>query len=317
MALKRFIIGLMLAFVLCWVPGWVSAVSDPVPVPANSAAITGIRDDRQFADLYRRRSDSTPIPTWASIPSLGGKSANDANVPIYIPKFDQSTLKDLGLIDTMLEAIDGEIRAVSKMVPHRRNSNSLAGRRSSQFLKTMARRLHGAAVLWNATDVFLNGATPDIEMAGVPLLQIGGAAIGGAIVTSGLFTAAYLFGTAGTGVAISSLSGAAATNATLAWLGGGTIAAGGGGMVAGTALVATGVGIAVIGATLAAKPVWNYFDRRERNSINHFVEQALAKSELLDFEGGLGHQLFRERAEIQRLLEQKQRELATLQPPAK
>ena len=38
------------------------------------------------------------------------------------------------------------------------------------------------------------------------------------------------FATASTGTAISSLSGAAATNATLAWLGGGSIAAGGGGM---------------------------------------------------------------------------------------
>lgn len=44
-------------------------------------------------------------------------------------------------------------------------------------------------------------------------------------------------GTAGTGAAISSLSGAAATNATLAWLGGGTLAAGGGGVAAGGAVL--------------------------------------------------------------------------------
>lgn len=60
--------------------------------------------------------------------------------------------------------------------------------------------------------------------------------------------------TAGTGTAISSLSGAAAESATLAWLGGGATAAGGGGVVAG-GMVMTGVAVApallIGGITLA------------------------------------------------------------------
>lgn len=51
--------------------------------------------------------------------------------------------------------------------------------------------------------------------------------------------------TASTGAAISSLSGAAAANATLAWLGGGSLAAGGGGMAAG-AVVLTGIAAAPV-----------------------------------------------------------------------
>jgi hypothetical protein len=57
---------------------------------------------------------------------------------------------------------------------------------------------------------------------------------------SGALTGAAVYGTVGllasasTGTAISALSGAAATNATLAWLGGGAIAAGGGGIALGT-----------------------------------------------------------------------------------
>lgn len=64
---------------------------------------------------------------------------------------------------------------------------------------------------------------------------------------------------AGTGTAISSLSGAAASNAVLAWLGGGSLAAGGGGVAAGTvvlgAITATAtVGLAVVAVgTLASK----------------------------------------------------------------
>jgi hypothetical protein len=50
---------------------------------------------------------------------------------------------------------------------------------------------------------------------------------------------------ASTGTAISSISGVAATNATLAWLGGGTLASGGGGVAAGGALL-SGVAAAPI-----------------------------------------------------------------------
>ena len=59
-----------------------------------------------------------------------------------------------------------------------------------------------------------------------------------AIAPSAAMAFATTFGTASTGAAISSLSGAAATNAALAWLGGGAAAAGGGGMAAGNTLLA-------------------------------------------------------------------------------
>lgn len=73
------------------------------------------------------------------------------------------------------------------------------------------------------------------------------AGVAGGIAASGATTAAVTaFCTAGTGAAISGLSGVAATNATLAALGGGTIAAGGGGM----ALGATVLGGATLGAGL-------------------------------------------------------------------
>lgn len=63
---------------------------------------------------------------------------------------------------------------------------------------------------------------------------------------------ATTFGTASTGTAISTLSGAAATNAALAWLGGGAVAAGGGGTAAGSALLAMAgpIGWTIAGATL-------------------------------------------------------------------
>lgn len=89
--------------------------------------------------------------------------------------------------------------------------------------------------------------------AGLLLGGIGGAAIGtaGGFAAAGATTAAVMaLGTASTGTAIASLSGVAATNATLAALGGGAIAAGGGGMALGTTVLGAatlGVGLLVGG----------------------------------------------------------------------
>jgi len=65
----------------------------------------------------------------------------------------------------------------------------------------------------------------------------------GKALASGSIGMAGRIGVASTGTAISELSGAAATNATLAWLGGGSLASGGGGMALGS-LVLNGITVA-------------------------------------------------------------------------
>lgn len=92
------------------------------------------------------------------------------------------------------------------------------------------------------------------EMQQFAATVAGGAAAGiagGALTAFGAYNAAMTFATASTGTAISALSGAAASNATLAFFGGGSLAAGGagmaggmmvlGGLVAGPALLAMGL----------------------------------------------------------------------------
>jgi hypothetical protein len=85
-------------------------------------------------------------------------------------------------------------------------------------------------------------------------IAVGATSVAGVVAVAGPATAmglATAVGTAGTGAAISGLSGAAANAAALAWLGGGTIASGGGGMAGGTALLGMfgpiGLAIGVIG----------------------------------------------------------------------
>ncbi|MBR0497154.1 MAG: hypothetical protein IJJ71_13405 [Treponema sp.] len=81
-------------------------------------------------------------------------------------------------------------------------------------------------------------------------------ALGGALTAFGAYSAAMTFATASTGTAIATLSGAAATNATLAFFGGGSLAAGGLGMAGGAAVLGglvAGPALAVMGFVIGAK----------------------------------------------------------------
>lgn len=73
-------------------------------------------------------------------------------------------------------------------------------------------------------------------LSGIGVSLVGGVGAG-TLTALGAYGAVAAFGTASTGAAISGLSGAAASSATLAWLGGGALAAGGMGIVGGTAVL--------------------------------------------------------------------------------
>lgn len=138
--------------------------------------------------------------------------------------------------------------------------------------------------------------------AGVLLGSLGGAAAGtaGGMAAAGGVTAAVMaLGSASTGTAIASLSGVAATNATLALLGGGAIAAGGGGVALGSTLLGAatlGVGLMVGGAIFAftgsklsdkADEAWDQMKRAEEKIdtvctfLNELKEIAVAYKETL------------------------------------
>ena len=91
-------------------------------------------------------------------------------------------------------------------------------------------------------DAFAGALTADVNW----IKGAGMAALTGAGISAGIPSAVTALGAASTGTAISSLSGAAATNATMAWLGGGALSAGGGGVALGTAAL----GVVTVGPTL-------------------------------------------------------------------
>ena len=99
--------------------------------------------------------------------------------------------------------------------------------------------LRSSAAMENLTDCQIDkGSIAELEkLSAKAATMVSGVAGGlgaGALVAFGAYGATMTFATASTGTAIASLSGAAATNATLAFLGGGSLAAGGLGVAGGT-----------------------------------------------------------------------------------
>lgn len=107
------------------------------------------------------------------------------------------------------------------------------------------------------------------SMATDMLSGLGEGAAAGALLAFGAYSAVGLLGTAGTGTAIASLSGVAASNATLAALGGGTLAAGGLGVAGGMAILGgliAGPALAITGFTMSAKADENLENAKSRRA---------------------------------------------------
>ena len=119
----------------------------------------------------------------------------------------------------------------------------------------------------------------EIAQAGVASLGVG------ALAGIASYGGAMMFASASTGTAIAALSGAAATNATLAWFGGGALAAGGLGMAGGTAIlggIVAGPVLAVAGFIMSAKADENIAHARKvRAEAQDAIEKMKTMSDFM------------------------------------
>ncbi|SFC25385.1 hypothetical protein [Streptococcus equinus] len=127
-------------------------------------------------------------------------------------------------------------------------------------------KLKEIQVQWKQQADKIEAEFKNMEMKAVSMTAVG---VGAGVTVAAMGPTAAMgvattFGVASTGTAISSLSGAAATNAALAWLGGGALTAGGGGMAAGESLLllAGPAGWAIAGIS-ALTTLGVFFKRRE------------------------------------------------------
>lgn len=115
--------------------------------------------------------------------------------------------------------------------------------------------------------------------------KIAGGAAGGAAAAYAVYGGVMALGAASTGTSIATLSGAAAYNATMAAIGGGSLAAGGFGMAGGAAILG-----GVVAAPVLAIAGWAFASHAEealskaqqtRREVNKFIEQVETSCEYL------------------------------------
>jgi len=117
------------------------------------------------------------------------------------------------------------------------------------------------------------------EGASIKALEILGgvatSAVSGALTAAGIYGLVSGLATASTGTAIATLSGIAAQNATLAWLGGGALAAGGGGVALGTV---------VLGSLIAGPSVLvgSFFMHAKASKVEKEVERCVSEMDVAE-----------------------------------
>lgn len=143
----------------------------------------------------------------------------------------QAAAKQLDTVENLINSIAKSPKKIEKSV-------TTISVHKDTFKKTVEYAEEQKKTLENAAK---GGGTGVLAAAGIA-----------GVAPSAAMWVATTFGTASTGTAISALSGAAASNAALAWLGGGAAAAGGGGVAAGQALLALAgpIGWGVAGGTV-------------------------------------------------------------------
>ncbi|GAA8869018.1 hypothetical protein HpEKA13_10090 [Helicobacter pylori] len=110
---------------------------------------------------------------------------------------------------------------------------------------------------------------------------LGAGVLGGVLAAYGAYAGVGMLASTAGGVAIAELSGVAATNATLAWLGGGALSVGGFGMVGGMAVLGglvAGPALAILGAFSASKMEENLENAKAYCSQ---VEAAVKKADVM------------------------------------
>ena len=128
---------------------------------------------------------------------------------------------------------------------------------------------------FRATEEFAMQASEESKKMGLGAAAgvAGGAAVA-SMAPKALMWVATTFGTDSTGTAISSLSGAVATKAALAWLGGGALGAGGAGVAGGQALLALAgpIGWGIAGTSVGLTAVFQ--GRKNKELAEKAVQEA-------------------------------------------
>lgn len=174
--------------------------------------------------------------------SLGGSEALRESHEKYQAVYNvyQDLYNTLRSIENQAEQTLNNIgQQVSSLIPYFQKVNNILNSSYHHTFNLNNHEINRASQMIDSFNTSYNDA-----------LNVGFGGIAGSATAIGAWTLVSTFGAASTGTAISSLYGVATYNATMAWFGGGALAAGGGGMAVGlTTLSVIAAAPAVIFAT--------------------------------------------------------------------
>lgn len=177
-------------------------------------------------------------------------------------RLDYQRIETTGNLDSLgrlkLEAWSGEIGSFIQLFKTFKNV-SLQG--NVELNEKLKMQIANPQSLKNMKTASLKAS--EVMRAGIGSLGAG------ALAGIASYGGAMMFASASTGTAIASLSGIAATNATMAWFGGGSLAAGGLGMAGGSMVlggIVAGPVLAVAGFIMAAKSEENLANAQKTHS---------------------------------------------------
>lgn len=229
----------------------------PLPLILGAAAlVSAAYGAKKGYDGYQKHSEADDIVNAAKKRYAGKKEAFDVQ-----EKATTSALETLGEEELSIGQHFDEFKTLAESLLQKLN----AGRQDKLKINIPKHKLQSIES-YSYTAVGVLGATA-------------GAGVAGAAAGFAVYGGVMALGAASTGTAISSLAGVAATNATLAAIGGGSLATGGLGMAGGTAIL----GAAVAGPVLAIAG-WAYNSHGEEalknaHKADEQVDSAVAKLE--------------------------------------
>lgn len=191
----------------------------------------------------------------------------------------KKTNDKIGELGTLTSQLYDELNTIQKLFDEIRN---VPGEKRLEYEKLKKIRLNWKQQAEKIESDYKNAVAKN---AGKGAAGLGAGIAVAALGPTAAMGIATTFGIASTGTAISTLSGAAATNAALAWLGGGVLAAGGGGMAAGNAFLALAgpVGWAIAGVALVGSGFLLWKGKSDQNRLEE-IFTLISKRDVKSYE---------------------------------
>lgn len=232
-----------------------------IPLILGAAALlAGGYGVKKGIDAKEDLDDAERYTRWAKEEAeeanekLENQKSNTSNALDQYGKTKKEGIDKINLFDSLICYPDGKRRSGNQISVDFKKRIVITYEEEVRILKDLG--IIDQNMNLNSATQQVRAKNVEMEKMGNALKSVSSGTLAGLAAGGASYLGVGALASASTGTAISTLSGAAATNATLAWLGGGSLASGGLGIAGGTAVLGglvAGPLLAIGGAVMASK----------------------------------------------------------------